>query len=261
MERVPVLVSRAGPVTTITIDRPERMNALDYAARVAMAEAFDAFAADPSQWVAIVTASGDRAFSAGLDLKELGAAAGNMPEMPPSGFGGLTDRMDLAKPVIAAVNGLAAGGGFELALACDIVVAADHAWFALPEPDVGLAALAGGLVRLARAVGEKRATEIALTRRRIPAAEALVLGLVTDVVAASDLQETARALARQLCAAGPLAQRATKQIIQRSLGTTLAEAMRAQWSYPAVEALLASSEPAEGARAFVEKRSADWWRP
>jgi len=251
----PVVLSRAGPITIITIDRPARLNALDHAARLAMAEAFDAFAADPDQWVAIVTATGDRAFSAGLDLTELG---GTLPDMPSSGFGGLTDRLDLTKPVIAAVNGLAAGGGFELALACDIVIAAEHAWFALPEPDVGLAALAGGLIRLSRALGEKRATEIALTRRRVAAAEALALGLVTAVVPIANLHDAALTLARQLCTAGPLAMRATKQVLQRSLGTPLTEAIRDQWTYPAVTELLASAEPAQGALAFAEKRRPDW---
>ena len=137
-----VRVDREGPVTIVTLNRPEVMNALHSPAHFELDEVFNDFANDPEQWVAIVTGAGDRAFSAGNDLKH--QAGGGKMESPPSGFAGLTSRFDLSKPLIAAVNGVAMGGGFEIALACDIILASEAAVFALPEPRVGLAALAGG---------------------------------------------------------------------------------------------------------------------
>ena len=136
-------VEREGPLTIITLNRPEVMNALHPPAHFELNAVFDAFAADPEQWVAIVTGAGERAFSAGNDLKY--QASGGKMSAPPGGFAGLTSRFDLNKPLIAAVNGIAMGGGFEIALACDLIVASETAVFALPEPRVGLAALAGGL--------------------------------------------------------------------------------------------------------------------
>ena len=135
-----VKVDREGPVTIVTLNRPEVMNALHRPAHFELGQVFDEFAADPSLWVAIVTGAGNKAFSAGNDLKH--QAAGGELGTPPSGFAGLTSRFDLTKPVIAAVNGVAMGGGFEIALACDLIIAAETAVFALPEPKVVLAALA-----------------------------------------------------------------------------------------------------------------------
>ncbi|MFN9925817.1 MAG: enoyl-CoA hydratase-related protein, partial [Phenylobacterium sp.] len=162
-----IKVDREGPVTIFTLNRPEVMNALHSPAHFEMHEALDAFAADPEQWVGIVTGAGERAFSAGNDLKH--QASGGKMGNPASGFAGLTSRFDLAKPLIAAVNGVAMGGGFEIALACDIIIASDQAVFSLPEPRVGLAALAGGLHRLPRAIGTKRAMAMILTARRVSA--------------------------------------------------------------------------------------------
>ena len=148
-----VKVERDGHLTLVTLDRPDVLNALHPPAHQELAEVFDFFAADPDQWVAIVTGSGQRAFCAGNDL-HFRAAYGRQP-LPASGFAGLTSRFDLDKPLIAAVNGLALGGGFELALACDLVIADRRAEFGLPEVSVGLAALAGGLHRLPRQIGLK----------------------------------------------------------------------------------------------------------
>ena len=145
-------VATEGRVLIVTINRPERMNALHPPANAELAQVFDGFAADPDLWVAILTGAGERAFSAGNDLRW--QAEGNAVTVPATGFAGLTSRWDLDKPVIAAVNGVAMGGGFEIALACDLILAADTAKFALPEPKVGLAALAGGLHRLPRAIGQ-----------------------------------------------------------------------------------------------------------
>ena len=143
-------VEREGRLMTVTFNRPEVYNALHPMANQELQEIFDAFSADPDLWVAIVTGAGDKAFCTGNDLKyhaELRAKTGERPLHPPKGFGGLTNRFDLAKPVIAAVNGIAMGGGFEIALACDIIVASDRAVFALSEPRVGLAAGASNASR------------------------------------------------------------------------------------------------------------------
>ena len=188
-------VAKDGHVLTITINRPDRMNALHPPANAELAQAFDDFAAEPDLWVAILTGAGDRAFSAGNDLRY--QAEGNAVTVPASGFAGITSRYDLDKPVIAAVNGVAMGGGFEIALACDIIIASDNATFALPEPKVGLAALAGGLHRLPRQIGLKRAMGMILTGRSVPAAEGKELGFVHQVVPAAELAAAAPDRAHQ----------------------------------------------------------------
>src|SRR5215471_14067928 len=174
-------VEREGRLTIVTLNRPEVLNALHAPAHVELSDVFDHFAADPEQWVAIVTGAGERAFSAGNDLK-VTAAGGARPPMPQGGFGGLTSRFGLEKPVIAAVNGVAMGGGFEIALACDVIIASDCATFALPEPKVGLAAGAGGMQRLSRMIPLKKAMGMMLTGRHVPAKEGYEIGFVTAVV-------------------------------------------------------------------------------
>jgi acetyl-CoA C-acetyltransferase len=179
--------------------------------------------------------------------------------MPQSGFAGLTARFELDKPVLAAVNGLAVGGGFELALACDVIVADERAQFALPEVRVGLAALAGGLHRLPREIGLKAAMGIALTGRRIDAAEAQHLGLVNEVAPTGTSLDVARRWAGEILLSGPLAVRATKQTILRGLDEPgLSEALRLQVQYPAVMAMYASEDATEGPRAFAERRLPRW---
>ena len=210
-------VERDGKILTVTINRPERMNALHPPANAELAKVFDDFAADPELWVAIITGAGPRAFSAGNDLRF--QAEGNAVEVPKTGFAGLTARWDLDKPVIAAVNGVAMGGGFEVALACDIILASDTAVFALPEPKVGLAALAGGLHRLPRTIGVKRAMAMILTGRNVPAAEGKALGFVHDVVTPEALMDAARALAVEICELSPMSVRASKQTVMASLDT------------------------------------------
>ena len=210
-----IKVEREGPVTIVTLNRPEVMNALHSPAHFELDEAFNAFAADPEQWVGIVTGAGERAFSAGNDLKH--QAGGGKMGSPPSGFAGLTSRFDLTKPLIAAVNGVAMGGGFEIALACDIIVASETAIFALPEPRVGLAALAGGLHRLPRAIGTKRAMGMILTGRRVSAAEGKELGFVNEVVAPGELMAAAMRWAKQICELGPMSIRASKQAVINGL--------------------------------------------
>jgi enoyl-CoA hydratase/carnithine racemase len=248
-------VGRDGHVTTITIARPEVMNAIHPPASRELADAFDAFAADPEQWVAILTGAGEKAFSAGNDLKS--QAAGNKIDGPASGFGGITARFDLGKPVIAAVNGLALGGGFEMVLACDIAIASENAAFGLPEPRVGLAALAGGLHRLPRQIGMKPAMGMLLTGRRVGAREALALGIVNEVVAPAELMAAARRWADQICECSPVSVRTTKRVALDGLAhPSLEAAMSAR--YPAIVELVKSADFIEGPRAFAQKRKPNW---
>lgn len=247
-------VDAEGPLLVVTIERPQAMNALPPEASAELARVFDAFAADPTQRVAVLTGAGDRAFCAGTDLRQ--HTEGAAVPLPPSGFGGLTARFGLHKPVIAAVNGPAVGGGFELVLACDLVVAAAHAWFSLPEVRVGQVARAGGLVRLHRQVPQKVALHMALTGRRMPADEAHRWGLVNEVVPpGGDVLAVARALAGQLLEGAPHAVQATKEIA----GSADLEArLRAQDALATVQAWRASGERQEGAMAFIEKRPPRW---
>jgi enoyl-CoA hydratase/carnithine racemase len=252
-----ILVERDGPVTTFTLNRPEVMNALHSPAHFELAEAFDVFAVDPDQWVGIVTGAGERAFSAGNDLKH--QAGGGEMRSPPSGFAGLTSRFDLTKPLIAAVNGVAMGGGFEIALACDIILASEAAVFALPEPRVGLAALAGGLHRLPRAIGVKRAMAMILTARRVSAREGKELGFVAEVTAPDALISTAREWAKTICELGPMSIRASKEAVYRGLDEpSLEAAIKGQNAYPAVAALFRSEDFKEGPLAFAQKRPPQW---
>jgi enoyl-CoA hydratase/carnithine racemase len=249
-------VARDGHILTITIDRPEVMNALHPPAHAELARAFDHYGADPALRVAIITGAGTRAFCAGTDLKV--RAATGRDDHPPTGFAGLTGRFDLFKPVLAAVNGLALGGGVEIVAACDLAIAADHAEFGLPEPRVGLAALGGGVLhRLARQMPMKQAMWLALTGRRITADEARRLGLINQVVRAKDLERCVRTVAEDLLECAPLALEATKQVMLQGLAEPdLAKAIGAR--YPAAERMLASEDAREGQRAFAEKRTPRW---
>jgi crotonobetainyl-CoA hydratase len=250
-------VQHQGGVATLTLNRPEVMNAVHSPMHFEMAEAIDAFAADPDHWVMIITGAGERAFSAGNDLKW--QATGGEMRSPPSGFAGLTSRFDLAKPLIAAVNGVAMGGGFEIALACDLIIAAEGAVFALPEPRVGLAALAGGLHRLPRAIGVKRAMGMILTARRVSAREGLDLGFVNEVTTAEGLMPAARRWAEMIAQCSPMSIQASKAAVLRGLDEpSLAAAIKGQTRYPEVAALFASDDFVEGPRAFAEKRAPQW---
>lgn len=250
-------VARAGRVTIVTIARPGAHNALNAAAHEELAAAFDDFAADAGQWVAIITGAGEKAFCAGHDLKQ--QASGGGMATPASGFAGLTARFDMAKPVIAAVNGVAMGGGFEIALACDLIIASESATFALPEPKVGLAALAGGLHRLPRQIGLKQAMGMILTARRVSAAEGKELGFVNEVVPPGELMAAARRWAAQIIECSPMSIRASKEAINKGLeAATLEQAIAEQMRYPAVAALLRSDDFVEGPLAFAQKRTPNW---
>jgi crotonobetainyl-CoA hydratase len=241
-------------VAVVTIARPEVMNSLHPGANEELARAWDDFAADPDVWVAIFTGAGERAFSAGNDLKF--QAGGGAVRMPPTGFAGLTSRFDLWKPIIAAVNGFALGGGLEIALACDVIVAADHATFGLPEPRVGLMAAAGGVHRLPRHIPLKVAMGMMLTGKAITAAEAHRLGLVNEVVPAAELMPAAQRWAAAIDECSPLSVQATKQAALEGLGRPLAEAIAGK--YDLVGALWKSEDCREGPRAFAEKRKPVW---
>ncbi len=248
-------IERDGHVLTVTINRPEVRNALHPAANEELTKVFDDFEADPELWVAILTGAGEHAFSAGNDLKV--TAAGGALKLPTKGFGGITARYGCWKPLIAAVNGVAMGGGFELALACDLIIAAEEAIFALPEPRVGLAALAGGVHRLPRQIPIKQAMGIILTGRRVPAGEALAMGIVNEVVPRSQLMEAARRWAEMIVECAPLSVRGSKEAAMRGLSiASLEEASNTR--YEELVKMFKSEDFKEGPRAFVEKRKPRW---
>ena len=247
-------VDKADHVMTVTLNRPERLNALHPPANAELGEVFDDYAADGEMWVAIITGEG-RGFSAGNDLRYQAEGGKRVPM--PRGFGGLTSRFDLAKPVIAAVNGVAMGGGFEIALACDLIIASENALFALPEPKVGLAALAGGLQRLPRQIGSKRALGMILTGRHVPAQEGLDLGFVNAVVPADELMDTTRKWAGWILECAPLSIRASKDVVYRSLDMESLQASM-EVPYDSVRALSNSEDFIEGPKAFAEKRAPNW---
>lgn len=249
-------IERKGPITIVTLNRPLVMNALHSPAHFELHNVFDEFAADPEQWIAIVTGAGDKAFSAGNDLKW--QAAGGQRGWDASGFAGLTQRFDCDKPIIAAVNGVAMGGGFEIALACDLIIAAENAVFALPEPRVGLAALAGGLHRLPRQIGLKRAMGMILTGRHVKAQEGLELGFVNEVVPQGEALAAAERWAKLILQNSPMSIRASKQTIHKGLAVSLEQAIAEQRDYPGVQALGASEDYVEGPKAFSEKRPPQW---
>lgn len=248
-------ISEHGGVTIITINRPEVMNALHPPANFELAAAVRDFEANSSTRVAIVTGAGERAFSAGNDLKY--AAAGNKLEIPESGFGGLTRNFTREKPVIAAVNGVALGGGFEIALACDLIIASENATFGLPEPRVGLAALAGGLQRLPRQIGAKNALGMILTGRHVSAAEGKALGFVNAVVEPGRALAVALEWAATIAANSPQSIRTSLDVVKRSLDiASLEESVNMQ--FDSVTALRTGPDASEGPRAFAEKRKPKW---
>ncbi len=254
-EREYCTVERDGRLLIVTLNRPERYNALHFPAHFELAEVWDEFAADPELWIAIVTGAGDRAFCAGNDLRF--QAEGNIRKRCPTGFAGLTDRYDLNKPVIAAVNGFAMGGGFETALACDLIIAAENAIFALPEPRVGLMAGAGGVHRLPRLIGEKRALGMILTGRRVGAAEGKELGFVNEVVPEGEAVAGARRWAEQILECAPISIRASKEAVYAGMNETTLQTAIAR-TYEEQHVLIGSADYIEGPKAFAEKRPPVW---
>jgi enoyl-CoA hydratase/carnithine racemase len=253
-----VIYEKKEHIAYVTINRPEVMNALHPPSHEELWGVWNDFQGDSEMWVAIVTGAGDRAFSAGNDLKYSAAQPGGRASQPDplGGFGGITGRFDCHKPIIAAVNGYALGGGFEITLACDIIVAAEHARFGLPEATVGLMAGSGGIDRLPRQLPLKVAMGMILTGRHITAQEAYRLGLVNEVVSLKDLMPCVQGWAQDIMRCSPLSIRASKEGAMKGLGLPLEAAMNN--SYRLNQMVLRSEDGIEGPKAFAEKRAPRW---
>ncbi len=250
-------VETQGSVLIITINRPTLHNALHPPANRELAALFSDFQVDKSLRVAIITGGGDHAFCAGNDVKFSATASLEEMKLPEQGFGGLTSFFERSKPVIAAVNGFAYGGGFEIALAADLIIASENAKFALPEPKIGLAALGGGIHRLSRQIPYKKAVEMLITGKSVSAEEGLELGFVNQVCNPEDLMECSLAMASRIEACSPV-----------SIDVTMSALAHGQDSASLVEAskndtrlakkLFTSKDFSEGVKAFAEKRKPVW---
>ncbi|MCK8045173.1 crotonobetainyl-CoA hydratase [Shewanella sp. 1CM18E] len=252
-------VTRNGAILEITLDRP-KANAIDAKTSFEMGEVFLAFREDPELRVAIITGAGERFFSAGWDLKA--AAEGEAPDADfgPGGFAGLTEIFDLDKPVIAAVNGYAFGGGFELALAADMIICSENASFALPEAKLGIVPDSGGMLRLPKLLPPAIVNELMMTGRGMGAEEALRWGVVNRVVESDQLMASARELAQQIAQGAPLAIAAIKEIYRETSELSVEDGYRhirtgGLKNYPSV---LHSEDALEGPLAFSEKRDPVW---
>lgn len=245
-----------GHILVVTMNRPDVYNAVNEDMHHEMSDCWDAFAADQDLWVAVLTGAGEKAFSAGNDLKAT-QQGGIKKGLPKTGFAGLSSRFDLEKPLIAAVNGFAMGGGFETALSCDIILASENAKFALPEVKVGFFASASGVQRLSRYIGRLAAQELMLTGRTIGAEEALSMGCVNEVLPVADLMDRAMAKAEELCSVSPSSVKATKRILN---SMAIADGLPESLAYSReVQMDLARTEDfKEGVNAFVEKRKPNW---
>ena len=245
-------------IYTIELARPEVLNAINQQMHDELQQAFDHFAENDDLYLAVVRGAGDRAFSAGSDLKAI-AKAGKPNTYPRSGYAGLIERFDLTKPIIAAVDGVAVGGGFEIALACDILIASTRSRFGLPEPKIGAIALGGGVHRLARQIGLKKAMGLILSADIIDAAEGDRLGFITELVAPQQMEACIGKWCEKILACAPLAIRASKETVMRGLDEpSLQAAMKAQQTYPSFKQFYTSEDRHEGALAFAEKRAPNW---
>lgn len=256
-----VLVERDGHVMIVTINRPDARNACNLAVWLGVGEALEEADADPEIRVVVVTGAGDKSFCAGADLRAISRGESVTPDDPAKlawGFAGLANHA-ISKPIIGAVNGAALGGGSEVALACDLVVAAENAKFGLPEVKVGLIAAAGGVFRLPRQIPIKQAMEMILTGQPIDAERALELGFINRVVPLADLMPTAMELAHEIASNAPLAVQASKRIAL-AIADGAFSREDADWQVNARDvAMLSQSEDArEGPRAFMEKRAPQW---
>ena len=254
-----VICERRGHVAYVTLNRPERMNALDAHSHAELIEIFDGFERDPDAWLAIITGAGDRAFCAGNDLKATAQASANGEQRVgrDARFAAITRGYDCPKPLIAAVNGVAVGGGLEIVLACDVVIAADTARFGLPEPRVGLIAGAGGIHRLTRQIPLKQAMGMLMTGRLIDGEEGHRLGFVNEVVPAAQLMDAAERWASEILECSPLLLQITKESAQQGFGLSIDEAIALDWE-ERIPRMLASEDYVEGPKAFAEKRAPVW---
>lgn len=249
---------KKGRIAYVTINRPEVMNALHADASRELSGIWTDFRDDDEAWIAILTGAGERAFSAGNDLKVTAAGGGSAATMGPvlGGFGGITNRFDIAKPIIAAVNGVAMGGGLEMALACDIIVAEEHARLALPEPRVGLMAGAGGVHRLPRHIPQKIAMGYMLTGKHMSAEEAHRWGLANEVVPKGQSVAAAERWAAEIMACAPICVRATKEASLNGMDMPLELTMSRSFEW--TQRMRVSEDTKEGPRAFAEKRPPNW---
>lgn len=253
-----VQVTHNGPVLEIVLDRP-KANAIDAATSRVLGEIFVGFRDDPALRVAIFTGAGDRFFSAGWDLKAAAEGEAYDSDYGPGGFGGYPELPGLTKPIIAAVNGMAVGGGFELAMSADLVVAAAHASFSLPEPAVGVIPDVG-TVRLPKLLPRAVAAEILIAGGRLAADDALHFGVVNEVVQPDELLDVARELAGRVAGMAPLAIEAILDLRRRTEAMSVADGLDLMRSgtVESYERMLASEDATEGARAFAEKRDPQW---
>lgn len=250
-----LLRERRGHTEILTINRPEARNAINGAVSRAFSDAFDELEGDDDCWVVVVTGSGDKAFSAGMDLKAFTAGEAGQIMGASGGFGGITQR-DFPKPVIAAVNGSALAGGCEIMLACDLVVAVEHATFGIPEVKRGLMAGAGALIRLPKKIPPTIAMELALTGDPIDTRRALELGLVNRVAPAGKVMEVALALADTIADNAPIAVRVSKRVMKQA--GELPDADGWAINNAAVPEVFGSADAQEGPIAFAEKRKPNW---
>lgn len=250
-----VKTERQGNVLVVTMNRPDVYNAVHAPMHAEMDQVWNDFSKDSDLWVAILTGAGDKAFSAGNDLKQ--SNQGGEMGLPASGFAGLSKRFDLEKPIIAAVNGFAMGGGFETALSCDLIIGADNSTYALPEVKVGFFAATGGVQRLTRYIGRMAARELLLTGRHIKADEALRLGILNAVVPQADLMQVAMDKAQEIASMSPSAVKATKRVLN---ALDIAEGLpdNLEFSYEVLADLMKTEDFREGVSAFVEKRKPKW---
>lgn len=244
-------------VARVTIDRPEVLNALDIEAEASLEDLWQRLEADRDVRAVVLTGAGERGFCVGSDMKNVGRSGLEYwAAARPNGFGGIALRTTLDVPVIARVNGHALGGGFEMVLGCDIVIAAQEATFGLPEPRVGRLPLDGGMVLLARQIPFRQAMGMLLTGRRISAAQALAWGLLNEVVPRAELDAAVDRWLADILACAPLSLRAIKQTVRRTAQLAAAEAQALR--LPALIECLQSADGDEGVRAFREKRAPEW---
>jgi enoyl-CoA hydratase/carnithine racemase len=247
--------NRVGKVEVVTINRPEARNAIDGPTATALSNTFDELETDKDVWVVILTGAGDKAFSAGMDLKAFASGQLNEIISAKGGFAGIAQR-NFPKPIIAAVNGAALAGGCEIMLSCDLVVAAEHATFGIPEVKRGLIAGAGALLRLPQRLPLSVALELALTGDPIDAKRALELGLVNRVVPKENLLEEALALAEKIAQNAPLAVTHSKKVIYGALNRPEEEGWKV--NNESIPVVFSSKDAMEGAVAFAEKRAPNW---
>lgn len=255
---MPIRYEAREGIARVTIDRPEVLNAIDPGAEQELQRIWAAIEADRAVRAVVLTGAGDRAFSAGADMKGGSGVSGleYWAAPRPGGFGGIALRETLDVPVLARVNGHALGGGFEMVLGCDLVIAAEEASFGLPEARVGRLPLDGGMTLLQRQVPFRQAMGMLLTGRRIPAAEAYRMGLVNEVVPRAELDAAVDRWLADIVLCAPLSIRAVKQVVRRTAHLTAAEAQAQR--LPALVEALSSRDSQEGVRAFVEKRAPVW---